>query len=273
MMGSAACLAAVVSVVRFLSTEIHVIEIAFFRTLFGIIFLLPWIGLRGFTTLKTRRWGLHFFRAASGLAALICLFTAIELIPLSEATALTFAAPLFAVAGSGLILGERVRAWRWVAVIAGFVGTLIILRPGSDAFTPGALFAVASALLAATVTLTVKSLSRTESPVTIVLYFNILVIPLSFALALFVWETPALHLWPWLILVGFLATAHQLLLTMALTVADASAILPFDFSQIIFVTVLGALFYSEIPDTFTVLGATIIVGSTALVFRLEGKAV
>ena len=271
MIGSCATLAGLVTTVRFVSAELDPIQIAFFRNVIGIVFLAPWLLRAGLDGLRTERLGLHLFRALVGLAALILLFMAVKLMPLAEATALTFAAPLFAIAGSALILGEVVGKRRWIATVVGFAGTMIILKPGAEAFRPAAVVALASALCIAAAILAVKSLSRTERPTSIVLFFNLLVTPLSFVLALFVWETPAAHLWKWLVLIGFLATASQLLLTQALAAADASQVLPFDFSQLVFVAILGFLFYAEVPSPSTCLGSILIVGATAYVLRRSGK--
>ena len=269
MVGSSACLAGLIAAVRFVSGEVDSLQVVFFRYLFGFLFLLPYFLSASLSFLRTKKLGLHLLRALSGLSALVCLFTAVELLPLATVTALMFAAPLFSTAGSAVFLGENVRSGRWVAVCVGFLGTLVILRPGVETFEPSILIAIAAALFIAVATLTVKSLSRTERPEVIVIYFNLLVIIFSLIPALYIWETPSPYLWKWLILIGALATASQLLLTQSLSVADASAVVPFSFSQLVFVAILGFVFYSEVPDLFTWLGSTIVFLAALYLVRKE----
>lgn len=271
MLGSALCLASAISIIKYLTVDIHAMQLVFFRNLFGVIFILPWFLLNGASTMKTERIGLHFLRAMAGMGAMFCLFSAVELIPMAEATAVTFSAPLIAVVGSYLILKERPSFFRWVAVIVGLIGTCLILKPGYETLAFGAIFAAAAAILTALVSLTVKALSRTESPLKIVLFFNVLALPVSFVMVIFVWETPSVDLWLMIFVMSVLTTAHQLLFTKALEVADASLMLPIDFTQIIFVTILGIMFYSELPDFISVVGTIIILTSTVLMMNAEKK--
>ena len=162
--------AAMTTLIRKLSNDIHPFELAFFRSLFGLLFMLPWFLRAGFGALKTERLGLHGFRALVGLVAMLLWFLALSLMPIAEATALNFTAPLFATAGAAVFLGEKVRARRWGATAVGFVGALIIVRQeGFDLGFATTLVLVASACMSMAV-LSVKSLSRTESTNTIVLY-------------------------------------------------------------------------------------------------------
>ncbi len=269
MIGSSATLAATLASVRQLP-DMSPIEIAFFRYIIGVALLLPWLMRDGAALPRTSRLGRHIFRAATGLAAMVCMFFAARLMPLAEATSLNFTAPLFAVIGGALVLREYVSRHRWLCTALGFCGALIILRPGMGAMTAGALVALASAVFAAMATLSAKTLARTEPTSTVVFYFTVLVTPLSLAMALPVWTMPGLADLPWLLLIGVLATASQILLTQALREGDATFVLPLDYSQLVFSALFGLVLYAEIPAVWTVLGSAVIAGS-AILSMMEGR--
>ena len=271
MIGAGANFAIMIVIVRHVSAEQHPFEIAFFRNMFGLAFMLPWIMRTGWKGLRTKRFRLHLFRALIGLSAMLCFFTAISLIPVAEVTALTFTAPLFATVGAVLVFGEKVRLRRWTATAIGFVGALVILRPGSAMLTPAALTALASAAFMAVAILSVKALSRTENPNAIVLYMGLLLTPLSLVGALFVWTTPAPETWPWLVVMGLTATLGQLLMTRAFATAEASAVLPFDFARLIFVAIFGFLLFGERPDLWTWIGAAVIIAATVYIAHREAR--
>lgn len=272
MIASAAGFAVMMAIVRYLSRELHPFEVAFFRNLFGVLFMVPWMLRVGRDSLATERMGMHFLRSAAGLAAMLTFFTALSLLPLAEVTALTFTTPMFTTIGAALILRETVKARRWTATLVGFAGALIILRPGTEALRPEALVALAAAALMALAFLTVKSLSRTENPNAIVVMMGLLMTPMSLLPALFVWETPAAQLWPWLLGLGLSATIGQVFLTRAFAAADASAVLPFDFSRLVFVSILGFVFFGERPDLWTWVGGGVIVAAAAYIAHREAVA-
>lgn len=257
--------------VRHVSVTVHPFEAAFFRNLFGLAFMMPWLLNSGFGALATRRPGIHVVRALFGLSAMLCLFTALSLLPLAEVTALTFAAPLFATAGAALVLKERVRLRRWTATLAGFVGVVIILRPGSEIVSPAALVALGAAVFMAGAIVSIKSLARTEQPAAIVIYFGLLVTPMSLVPALFVWTTPSPQLLLWFLLIGLAATVGQILMTRAFAAAEASAVMPFDFSRLVFVSVFGMILFGERPDAWTYVGAAIIMASAVYITHRESQ--
>lgn len=271
MIAAAAGFAVMMAIVRYVSRELHPFEVAFFRNLFGLGFMLPWIARVGRESLATRRIGMHLMRSLLGLAAMLTFFTALSLLPLAEVTALTFTTPLFTTIGAAVILRETVKARRWTATIVGLIGALIILRPGVEALRPEAFIALAAAALMACAFLTVKSLSRTEHPNTIVLMMGLLMTPMSLVPAAFVWTMPGIHLWAWLVGMGLAATIGQVFLTRAFAAADASAVLPFDFSRLVFVAILGYVFFSERPDIWTWVGAGVIVTASAYIAHREAR--
>ena len=172
MIGACAGFSTMMAIVRLIAPEIHPFEAAFFRNLFGVLCMVPWLATTRGSRLQTHRPAMHVFRAILGMTAMLLLFTAVSLLPLAEVTALSFTAPLFATIGAAAILREKVGVRRWTATLIGVAGALIILRPGADTFTPAALIALASAAGIAAAQLSVKSLSRTEDPSAIVLIMD-----------------------------------------------------------------------------------------------------
>ena len=271
MVVSCACFAVLTAIVRYATTEVHPFQVAFLRNLFGLMFMLPWVWHVGRAGLQTQRFRLHATRSVMTLGTMLCWFTAVSLLPLAEVTALSFTAPLFATVGAALFLGEKLRTRRWTAILIGFAGAMILLRPGADAVTPAAGLALgASAMMAASM-LVIKSLSRTEPPAVVVLYTGVLVTPMAAVPAFFVWTNPPLALWPWLVAMGLFATVGHLALVRAFAAADASAVLPFDFSRLLFAALLGFVFFAERPDAWTWVGAAVIFAATFYTARRESQ--
>lgn len=271
MIASGAFFAVMMTMVRLLSQDLHPFETAFFRNALGLVFLMPWVARAGFSTLRTGRWRVHGMRALFGLGAMLSLFTALSRMPLAEVTALSFTAPLFATAGAALVLRERVRLRRWTATLIGFLGVLIVLRPGVAVVNPATPIALTAAAFMAAAMLSIKSLSRTEHPNAIVFMMGVLMAPASLLPALFVWTTPDLSDVPWLLTMGLSATIGQILLTRAFTFADASAVMPYGFAQLVFVSVLGYAIFGERPDIWTWIGGAVIVTATVYIARREAR--
>lgn len=271
MVFSACSFAGVSVAVHSLAGRIHPFEIAFFRTVFLALFLSPLLLRSGWSALATRNWRMQLFRAMASVAAMMSWFSALSLMPIAEVTALTFTAPLFSTLGAGLLLGERVGMRRWGAVLVGFAGTLVILRPGIGAVAPGASVALLAALFMAIIPLSVKVLSRTNSPTTVVLLVALLSTPMSLIPALFVWTAPPPGTWPWLIASGLFASGVQWGMAKAYALADVSAVLPFDFSRLIFVAAAGFLMFGEVLDLWTAAGAVLIFSATLYTARREAR--
>ena len=248
--------------IRHLSADLHPSQIVFFRNFFGLVFLLPWVLKGGRATFRTTRFPLHCLRVVFGLVGMTCFFSALSMMPIAEATALSFTAPLFATLGAALILRETVGFQRWAAILVGFAGTLVILRPGIETLTMPAVLALAGSACIAVSMVIIKSLSATDSPITITLYLGIMITPASLVPASFVWTAPPLASWPWIVALGLFATVAHLTLVRAFATADASAILPFDFSRLVFTALIGFLAFNERPDTWTWVGAAVIFAAT-----------
>lgn len=263
--------AAMIGMIRYVAVVdgMHPFEIAFFRNLFGLAFMLPWLTRSGLSGLKTRRQGLYAVRAALGLLAMLTWFWALAEMPLAEAVALSYTAPIFATVLAALVLGEIVRARRWTATIIGFVGAMVILRPGLQELTPAALVVLVSAASFAGSIIVMKMLSRTEPTNAIVTYMVIYLTPMSLLPALFVWTTPDLATILRLLVLGGLATGAHLCITRAFAAADASAVMPFDFMRLPCVALIGYLVFAETADLWTWVGAVIIFGASVYIARRE----
>jgi drug/metabolite transporter (DMT)-like permease len=248
---------------------IHPFEIAFFRCAFGFLTVAPLVlwqerGWPRTTAVKTL--------AASGLAhyvSMLAFFTGVTLMPLNESGALGFATPLFATIGAALFLGERVRARRWIAIVVGFAGVLIVLRPGAVPLTLGAVLILFSTMSFAGVTVLVKMMSGTERAATVVFYQSLIVMLLTLPLALWNWTTPSLPSFLALAALGALSTLGWLCFTRAFALADASAILPLEFTRMPFIAILAYAFLGEIPDKWVWIGAAVIFGSTLYIAHRE----
>ena len=157
-----------------------------------------------------------------------------------------------------LVLGERFRIYRWVTILSGLVGMLIILRPGLVAIDTGALLVTTSAALWAVAMIIIKILSRTESSLTIVAYMGIFIGVFSIAPALWVWQPFGLHTLGWMVLIGLFGSIAQLAISQSLKETDPTAVMPLDFLKLIWTAIIGAWFFSEIPDMYTLIVAAMI---------------
>ena len=257
--------------IRYASAQLHPFEIAFFRSLFGALFSLPLVWRGGSALLRTPMFGFYVVRCAVGIASMLAGFWAMVHLPLAQAVSLYYATPLFVTIGAVLVLGEVVRVRRWTAVIVGFVGVLIIVRPGTSGFSGASLIAIGAAALSGGVTISIKYLSRTEPADRIVLLTQLLWVPLSLPAALFVWQWPHGATWLWAILSGLLGTTAHMCWTRALQGADASLIAPISFVQLPVVSVLAYLCFGEHLDAGTALGSAVIFAANVYIAQREAR--
>lgn len=247
--------------VRFVSEMLPPFQIAFFRNVFGLAFLMPLLLRSRFAVLRTQKIGLHALRGVINIGAMLMFFTALSISPLAKVTALSFTAPIFMAILAVLVLGERFRIYRWIAIFFGFAGMLIILRPGIVAIDTGALLVTGAAALWAVAMIIIKILSRTESSLTIVAYMGIFLGLFSVFPALWVWQPFGVETLGWLVLIGLFGTIAQMTLSQALKETDPTALMPFDFLKLIWTAIIGAWFFGEIPDVYTLIGAAVIFSS------------
>lgn len=265
--------------IRLSSTTEPVFEIAFFRNFFGLLALLPvllWPAFRSGRpvaalrkTLHTKQLSRYLVRCLIGVVSMYFGFWSIANLPLSQAIALAYSSPIFVTIAAVLMLGEKVHMRRWSAVLAGFIGVVVIVRPWSHAFSAGSLVAVSAAVITAVVAIQIKQLSRDDGADTIVLWTYLFWVPLSVLPALWVWHPPQGITWLWLGLSGVLGTAGQLLWTRALKIGEVSALTPISFVQLVIVTIAGWLWFGEVLDGWTATGAAIIFSATAYIAHRE----
>ena len=255
--------------IRYATRYVPTQEVAFFRNAFGLLALLPMLLRPGRAPLKTQQLPRYFVRSAIGLGSMLCAFWALGHLPLAQAVSLSYSTPLFVTIAAVLWLGETVRVRRWAAVVVGFIGVLVIVRPGTAGFSAGSLIAVAAALLSSLVAIQIKQLTRVDSADTVVLYTYVFWVPLSLVPAVFVWVWPTGLAWVWLVATGVMGTVGQLLWTRALRLGEVSALTPISFLQLPLVTLGGWLLFDESVDRWTLIGAGIILAANAYIAHRE----
>ena len=267
-----ACMACLSGIVKWTGQRgVPVFEIIFFRNLFAFepLGLYIW-RTTGFSVLRTRRPVGHLTRSAIGLFGMVCGFSAVQHLPLTEATAFNFASPLFMTALSALILHEPVGRHRWGAVIVGFLGVLIMVRPQPGHMNlEGVSLALAGAVGAAGAMVAIRQIATTEKGPTIVFYFTAAGAVLGLAGSAFHWVTPDPMTFALLVLGGLIGGVGQLLLTEAIRAAPVGVVAPFDYTQLIWASGIGFLVWGELPHAATLVGAVVVAGSGVYILHRE----
>ena len=269
---SACCYVIVITIVRGLAPEIHVFEIVFFRSMFGVLFMAPWVMRRGIGVLRTPRSGLLILRGAGAFAAGSCLFYAVTLLPLGEFMAITFTRPILASIGAILFLGEIARGRRWTAIVIGFAGALIVVRPGFQVINIGTLFVLAAVLVQVANTLIIKFATRTVEPDVIAVYHAIVIAPIALIPTLFVWTMPGWEQFLLLAAAGMLTLMVQRSMTRAFVAADATVVLAFGFIRLPVAALAGFVFFSEVPILWVWVGGGVIIAASFFLVRRENVA-
>ena len=247
--------------IRFASHDVHAFVIVFYRNLFGTLVLVPMM-LRNKGLMKIGRLKANLRRATSGFIATTGTFYAVSHAPLATALSINYTAPLFATVAAVLFLGEKIHARRVAALIAGFAGMLIVVRPGALPLTPGVLAAMVSAVSTAFSIIAIRQLVASDDSRSVAAWTFILMTPPSLVLAVLYWTPPPLALWPLLFVIGCVAAVGQLAMNRAFALAEASAVLPYDFVRFGLVTVFGITIFNERLDAMTILGGIVIFGAT-----------
>jgi drug/metabolite transporter (DMT)-like permease len=266
-MVASALLFAVMSVaVKLSSAALPNAVVVFFRSAVGLLTLLPWIvGV----DLRTRHLREHLVRSLAGIASMYCFFYALAHMRLADAVLLNYSLPLFMPFVESVWLGEEFPGRMWTPVVVGFLGILLILRPGRGLVEPVALLGLASAIFAAVAQVGVRRLTRTEPVARIVFYFAITSTLLSALPAAVTWRAPHGSLWWAVLAMGATATAGQLAMTRAYAHAPAAQVGPFIYSAVVFAGALDWLFWRRLPDGFTVAGSVLVAGAGILTLRLS----
>jgi drug/metabolite transporter (DMT)-like permease len=261
-------LACMHGMVRYLGTDLHPFVIAFYRNLFGLIAILPLVFKAGLSGLQTRRPGVVLLRSISGVFAMLSWFYGLSKVPTAEATALSFTAAIFTALVAYILLGEKMRLHRWIAILGGFVGVIVVLQPNTENYNPYMLLVLVSCVFWGLSVTLVKLLTRTDSTISIVAWMSILLTVMSLPPALLYWQWPDADQFILLGIMGVLATLGHLGMTQALSLADTTAVMSIDFMRLIWAALIGTLFFGDVFDIYTWIGATIIFSSGLyIVFR------
>lgn len=249
--------------------DLHVLQLIFLRALIGLVVLMPFVLRTGIGAVRSRRPEMHFLRVGLTLGGMGCYFYAMQKIPLANAVSLQFTKPLFQIILAIWFLSEVIRWRRGVATLAGFLGALLIVRPGTDQFDFGTLYALAGALLFAGSQTCIKRLSTTDSPVTITLYFSLLGAPAMLLPALWLWQPPTGEQWLLILAFGVLSTCGQTMWAYGIRAGEVTFVGPFDYTQLLWAGLLGFFFFAEVPDAWSIAGALVIVVSTLYMAHRE----
>lgn len=251
------------------SYDVNSFQTVFCRLFFAFIILLPLALHAGIGAIATTQIKIYVLRSISGIIAMWMWFYAVTLIPIGEQTAFSFLAPLFTTIGATLFLGEVVRLRRWIAILIGFIGALIIIRPGIIELSLGHVVAIATALAFGCSMLILKHLTRKDDPLIIVFISHLIMMPLALLPALYVWEWPQFEVWMILIATGPVAVIGHVTLTKAYKLADASFVAGVDYARLPFAVLFGWILFGELSDIWTWIGASVIFGSSFYVIRRE----
>jgi drug/metabolite transporter (DMT)-like permease len=255
--------------IREATAYMHPLQTVFFRNAAALAFMSPWLFRVGLAPLRTSRSWLYATRALTAAGAMMCWFWGMPNMPLGAAQALSFTQPMFATVLAALVLREDVRARRWSATALGFVGVLIIVQPGVRPVSWPEVLVMASALFGAVSAIQVKALARTEGTATMVAYLALFLTPMTLLPAIPVWTWPPLEAWGWIVLMGAVGTAGHLAVTKAYHLADASALLPFDYLRLPLAALLGWAIYAETLGATFWLGSAVIAGSSIYIAHRE----
>ena len=264
--------AVMLNTVRHLSNGgMDVFVIAFWRNAFAVVFFVSLIPQFWQTRFGIVRWKFYSTRALVMVVSSIALFLCAILLPVADATAISFTTPLFTTVGAILFLGEAVGWRRWTAIIVGFGGTLIMLRPGAESFQAGALVGLLAAVTFAGVILMGKVLVRSDSPALVTLNLSLYALPISVVPALLYWQWPHCEQWLWLGLLGAAAIGNIYGISQALKAGDASLLQPFDFLRLPFTAFVAYIAFDQVPTEWVWLGAAIIAASSIYIARRESR--
>ncbi|MEC7490220.1 MAG: DMT family transporter [Pseudomonadota bacterium] len=258
---------------RELFTTMSTFEILFFRSLIGVIVILPFILKNRLRDLRTGKFRYHGFRALVQYSAQICWMHGILYLTLSDLTAIEFTVPVFTAILAVIFLGETMWRHKWIATIIGFAGVLIILQPEGSAFSLAGFVMLFGSFLYSASGIIVKYLTRTDSPQGIIFYMNLIQLPLGLIPAIFLyqWVNPSLTDVPWIIVWGLSGLMAHYTMARALQLADITIIFPLDFIRLPLMALLGFLIYSEAISPSTALGAIVIFAANWHCVRAEAS--
>lgn len=263
--------------VKLLSDDLHPIIICFYRCLMGLIIITPFVTRNNFQALKTTNMRLQIFRALINIISMICWFSAIGMMHFEKATALGFTTPLFTTILAVLVLGEVIRFHRTAALLLGFIGILIIIRPGYVPFEFGTILMLIASFSFSFVLIFVKKLSASDTSLTIIFYHLLYMTPVFFVLSLFYWQTVTLDQFIIFSMMGASGLLSHWCLAQAFKLSDTTFVMPLQFTKLIWASLIGLFIFAEQPDIWTWVGGIIIFISVVYItyreaFKKKGTA-
>ncbi len=259
------------SFLKIAQEDVNVYVAGFFRFFLGLVIILPYIIQKKDIVLKTIHLKQHFLRAILGLPAMLLYFSALVLLPIEKLTAISFIVPLIVTILAVFFLGEKIYIYRTLALILGFSGMLVIIRPGYVDISIGVYMVLFSALLWSINIIITKKISKDDSAITILAYQSIFMSLLSFFVVLFFWEMPSLKTFIYLVLAAMCGTVLHLTLNHAFKLVDVSMTQPYSFLNLVFASIIGYFVFDEIPDLYTWIGALIIFTGVLIISYREMK--
>jgi len=257
------------SCVKFVSNDLNTFIICFYRCLLGLILILPFVAKNKFQALKSNNMKLQFSRSMINVISMICWFSALGIMQLEKATALGFTTPLFTTILAVFFLGEIIRIHRTAALALGFVGILVIIRPGYIPFEYGTLLMLIASLSFSFVLIFVKRLSAIDTNLTIIFYHLLFMTPVFFIISLFFWEPITLNQLLIFIIMGIAGLLSHWCMTQSLKMSDTTFVMPLQFTKLIWVSLIGFFIFSEMPDFWTWMGGIIIFVSVIYITYRE----
>jgi len=259
------------SFLKIAQEDVNVYVAGFFRFFLGLVIILPYIIKKKGAVLKTTHLKQHFLRAILGLPAMLLYFSALVLLPIEKLTAISFVVPLIVTILAVFFLGEKIYIYRTLALLLGFSGMLVIIRPGFVDISIGVYMVLFSALLWSINIIITKKISKDDSAITILAYQSIFMSLLSFFIVLFFWEMPSLKTFVYLILAAMCGTVLHLTLNHAFKLVDVSMTQPYSFLNLVFASIIGYFVFDEMPDLYTWIGALIIFTGVLIISYREMK--
>ena len=255
------CSGIMVNMVKHVSVGMSTVEIIFFRNVFAFLMFMPIIAYTGFATFRTRKIKTHILRSTTGLISMLIFFFAISKMNISVVTAMSFTAPLFTAILAAYIFKDKMNIHQMFALFVGFVGVLIVARPGTESFNPISFLVLISAVFWALSSIIIKKLSETEKPIVTTFYMTFFMIIFSAPMALYNFKQPDLEQYFWVFGIALTSNFLQYGLSKSLTYADLSVLLPFDFTRLIFGATIAYFMFGEKMDVNAGLGSIIIVAA------------
>ena len=257
--------------IRKSSENIHIFEVIFFRNLLACLIIIPLMFSSGLASFKMYRPALFVWRAVFVSIGMFAGFSALTLIPLAQATAISFTTPIFVTILAIFLFGEVIKFRRIAAILVGFIGMIIIVRPGVESISLGVILAFIGAFFHSINLLIVKKLTADETANAIVVWMVIMLVPISFIPAIFVWEWPSTITWLYLWCLAICGTIGHSFFTRAYSLAEITSLQPFQFIKLPMIAFLAWVIFSEVPAYWTWLGGAIIFSSTIYITRREAK--